>query len=307
MADHKPLTPDQQRRLEKAPYLSLVAYFHPRPPKAGKLFSQLVSLTADAVGDLRVSGHAIRNIPFDAERHGRLLRREYHRIYLHKLPKTLRRIARDSVVRGLNAGSFGSVWVNQMSPHRPTGLKELVWYLAYDENPRQFATDLDPYVHLFITIDRMSWRGMGLRQFITSFFEICAATGVSYGGIADPTRWGESMGRCYHDFCAGTVPLNRLLDNFNWVRSRQRRKYVRGVYWGTMLPSRVVRRLGGLTKVRKRWVSAENDSNRSRAYSLPNGAVFLTITDAPVNQPSAWDLAPAEHLHRALRENGLLL
>lgn len=314
MGTFKEPTVEQVRRLETAPYLSLVAYFHPRPSNVGDLIASLVKLSRECFGDLRISGKAARRRRIEDSTKLRGLRAaEVDRICNVKLPNTLRRLESDDVIRGLNSRKLYAIWAHQMRRHRETGLNELVWYLTYHEHLSQYSTVMDPYIHLFLTLDRFQWQCISLQQFIVRFFELGAETGRCYGGLADPGRWRDLMGYCYHDFCAGSVAHERQLNDCAWIRSgNERRKLVRGVYWGTMLPAHCVKKLGGFNVLSSNWLANCVPTARVHPHCmrLPRGGAWLTLTNEPGDvrtgsTPS--ELYSAAWLHNALRKAGLLL
>lgn len=313
MAPRRDLTHAERLRLESAPFLSLVAYFHPRPPAVGDLIAAILSLSRTAFGDLRVSGEAGRNRPWSAEDFAGLRAAEIRSRMFRKMPGTFQRIESDSAIVELNTGELCEAWIHRMSKHKESGLSELVWHLKYSSVDVQHSTNLDPYVHLSLVMDRHPWTNLSRRRFVEQFFELCAATGSCYGGLVDFGRWRELMGRSYHDFTAGSVSLDRLINSYQWIRlGDRRRNFIRGVYWGTLLPAWVIERLGGHDLVRANWTIDGLDFNfiHPRFVDLAGGAALLTLTNEPGDLRSGYmhhELDKAAWLCGALRDAGLLM
>lgn len=312
MAPKRDLTPAQFARLHSTTDLSLVAYFHPRPPLIGDLIAKLVEISCEHFGDLRVSGSAARRIPYDTDRFLKMRQKEIREIMYLKLPSTLGRFAEDSVVTGLNAGTFDACWLSQVSRHKPSGLRKEVWHLGYYEQKMQYRVALDPYLHLCFQLDHFDLPAEKLMSLIRSFFTACAATKGCYGGLADPGRWRDLMGRCYHDFIAGTVPLYRSLNQAAWMFSgARRRRLVRGVFWGTLLPPHVVKQLGGVEAISCRWMAAvpERATNCPAVAKVSSNSLFLVASSDPISFTRSRfddDLRRSAWLHNSLREKGLL-
>lgn len=228
-----------------------------------------------------------------------------------RYPNTLRRLASSRLTSELNTAALENVLIEQSRIHRESGLRELVWRLRYRENLVNGGFAMDPYLHVYLVLDRHDWRVGSLFEYAREALFLCEQVGDCFFGLVDPAPSGELMWNYYHDFTAGSVSFQRHVDCLSWLALGTRRcEFVRGVYWGNYFPTAIVEKLGGLDDLRSRWLgTGESAMSTTPTFApTPKGGTFLTLTDDPLRQSlfQAAEWPRIAWLRRALADRGLL-
>jgi len=310
MAHAKDPTEAQIARNHAARVVSFVAYYCPQPERPGDLVRSLLEMSVEALGNLRVSGELWRRLDISNDEYCNLSKSERER-YCPRLPNTLKQIGASAHLEELNAGVSHAFRARQQSIHRLSGNTELVWYLHYEADGQNFGYRIDPYVHLYVTLDRLTWRDRSLEWFVEQFFARCAAAGSCFLGLADTDTARNLMWNCYHDFVAGSVSLQRKSNELAWLSLEGRRsKFVRELYWGNLFSALVVDRFGGFDALRAKWLSFRSPQSTVAPWCLrmPGGGAFLTLTHSPLDLSlfAGVDYAGIAWLRGRLRDEGLL-
>jgi len=201
------------------------------------------------------------------------------------------------------------------------------WSIDYEQENNypqlQNDTDLAITVRLELFADSPKGRA-AVRELATDLVNQALAAGECYYLLVDIANLNETGGHCLYTRDGNPVLtgwcLARVVERRIWHELREeRRKHVRGVFWGNYLNPSHLERLGGKDSFRKRYLAYVKATlpglaSVSAEYvtEIEGGGLFVRISRDPRdNDPIVRGISGGEYtaawLHTEFRRAGLLI
>lgn len=220
-----------------------------------------------------------------------------------------------------NSGNERVAIVASNKAAKRSGAKEFLWLLDYQPDPID-SIEFEPTLGVHFGIPFLT-EAQALR--LRSFSELLADTVVEHAdlchALADVGAVGlTGRGGLYHSQVPLYVPLDRLVRRRVWLRlGEQRKRKLRGVFWGQVLSVWMVEQLGGPDRFLEEYRLLEDPVNTDLARTFPDGSMFVCLSNSPldVRPPNPFSTPPvigplppmidrAVWLHERFTEAGLL-
>ena len=261
-------------------YFSLVYYFPAPPEKIAAIIKACLAESVKLLGPIR---------PYLGWGLGRHLMKDRRRVIRYRLDDP-------ALIKGFQ--KWASDGLNLILPIPAARRKkslDFIWHLSYEPisiSHVRFEPTLGIHMGLpFLSPDQ----AVRLAHFCESLSEaIVRHSRICYGlADVDPARY-TGYGKIYQSTIPGCVPLDRQTRRRVWLRLGARRKRtLRGVFWGQVLPPSMVRKLGGSRRFIEEYRALEDPVERNLARRFDDGSIFVRVSNSPLDvRPSSYYLSP---------------
>lgn len=198
---------------------------------------------------------------------------------------------------------------------------EFIWLLDYQPDPISqvhFEPTLGVHFGLPFLTNAQSVRLRSFSELLTESVVENSELGHALADVGAVSMTGR--GGLYHSQVPLYVPLDRIIRRYAWLRlGEQRKRKLRGVFWGQVLSVWMVEQLGGPDRFLEEYRLLEDPVNTDLARTFPDGSMFVCLSNSPldVRPPNPFSTPPvigplppmidrAVWLHERFTEAGLL-
>jgi len=183
-----------------------------------------------------------------------------------------------------------------LTQERPGAKRKFIdylWHVNYDEELETPVGQDDSTMQIVFRLDNFNDRSASrdaCSQLVVDCLRICCEAGQVYYGLVDVADHRETGGGSYYaqdNIEMRSSRLSRLVEKSLWRSlGRERRKFVRGVFWGNFFGDELLERLGSKERFRDRYVAHARTQIRewqSLTTEMPGG-LYVRISGAPQDE-----------------------